>query len=261
MRDVRDFIEELGIETGRLLKKFAASSEDTLRGGSRFKPDRTLLTQADLASNAFITERIRETFPGDAILSEEAETVFPADARPTWIVDPLDGTTNFEQGLHHWGVSIARVVDGVLQAAALSFPLLDECYLAFAGEGARLNGEPLRVPPAASHLVSFFLCDSRLNRRYTAKIRYKPRILGSAAYNFCALAKGSALIAFESIPKIWDVAGSWLVLKEAGGALHPYNGPVFPLQPGMDYKSLAIPIAGAADEKLLAEAVENIQLM
>ncbi len=261
MTVVRDFIERLGLETGRLLKGFAGSSEDLLRGGSRFKPDRTLLTQADLASNAFITEQILAAFPDDAILSEEADTVFPADSRPTWIVDPLDGTTNFEAGLHHWGVSIARVVDGVLQAAALSFPLLDECYLAFTGEGASLNGNPLHVPPAGSHLVSFFLCDSRVNREYTARIRYKTRILGSAAYNFCAVAKGSGVIGFESIPKIWDIAASWLVLNEAGGAVQPLNGPIFPLERGKDYKGFPIPLAGAADETLLAEAMANISLL
>ena len=256
MKAVLDFIGRLGHDAGLLLADHARAPS----GFSRFKPDRTLLTEADLASNAFLTERIRERFPDDHILSEEADTAFPADGRPTWILDPLDGTTNFEQGLHHWGVSIARVVDGEPQAAALSFPLIGECFTAQAGEGAWLNGIPLVVPPAGSHLVSFFLCDSRVNKGYTTRIRYKPRILGSAAYNFCAVAKGVAVIGFESIPKIWDIAASWLVLKEAGGALASLNGPVFPLEPGRDYKRVPIPLIGAADEALLAEAAENIVL-
>jgi myo-inositol-1(or 4)-monophosphatase len=260
MTDVREFIETLGLETGRLLRGFFDTRTDAGTEWARFKPDRTLLTEADLAANAFISKEIRAAFPEDHILSEEADTGFPADGRPTWIVDPLDGTTNFEQGLHHWGASIARAVDGRVQAAALSFPLLNESYSAFAGAGARLNGERLHVPPSGSHLVSFFLCDSRVNRKYTSRIRYKTRILGSAAYNFCALAKGSGVIGFESIPKIWDIAASWLVLKEAGGAVQPLNGPIFPLERGRDYKGFAIPLVGAADETLLAEAVANIFL-
>ncbi|HUF39589.1 MAG TPA: inositol monophosphatase family protein [Anaerolineales bacterium] len=260
MTDIAAFIDRLSRETGRLLKGYFRAEAGTEARESRYKPDRTLLTQADLASNAFISGQIREQFPDDDILSEEAVTAFPLDGRPTWIVDPLDGTTNFEQGLHHWGVSIARVVDGRPQAAALAFPLLDECFTAFAGGGARLNGRQLQVPPAGSHLVSFFLCDSRVNRGYTAEIPYKPRILGSAAYNFCAVAKGSAVIGFESIPRIWDIAASWLVLKEAGGAVAALNGPVFPLEPGKDYGRFPIPLIGAADEGLLAEAIGKIVL-
>jgi myo-inositol-1(or 4)-monophosphatase len=151
-------------------------------------------------------------------------------------------------------------VGGIPQAAALAFPLLDECFTAFAGEGAFLNGRPLHIPPASSHLVSFFLCDSRANRRYTTTIPYKQRILGSAAYNFCAVAKGVAVIGFESIPKIWDIAGSWVVLKEAGGSVRSLDGPVFPLVPGRDYMKFAIPLVGAADDALLAEAIANLEM-
>ena len=134
-------------------------------------------------------------------------------------------------------------------------------YSAARGQGARLNGEPLRVPPAESHLVAFFLCDSRVNRRYTSRVRYKPRILGSAAYNFCGVARGLGVAGFESIPKIWDIAGSWLVLEEAGGAIEPLNGALFPLVPGTDYNDLGIPLAGAADEITLRETVAGITLI
>ena len=257
MSDLLAFSADLAAGAGALLKGYNRRPRIT----SRYKPDNTLLTEADLAANEYILKEIRAAYPDDHILSEEADTRFAADGRPTWVIDPLDGTTNFDKGLHYWGVSIARISRGYPEIGALCFPLLDEVYSAEAGRGAWLNGEPLRVPPADSHLVSFFLCDSRVNRRYKTTLRYKPRILGSAAYNFCGVASGLAVVGFESVPRIWDIAASWLVLEEAGGALRPLDGPVFPLKPGTDYKGRGIPLVGAADEALLREAAGKIQMI
>jgi len=255
--EVYDFITALARETGRLLKTYF----ERPLNHAEYKPDKTLLTEADLAANAYILGEIRRSFPEDDILSEEGNTSFPEDGRPTWIIDPLDGTTNFSQGLHHWGVSIARFEGGWPQAAALSFPAIDEAYSAYIGEGAWLNGKTLRVPPGDSHMVSFFLCDSRLQKQYSTTIRYKPRILGSAAYNFCGLAKGIGVVGLESIPKIWDIAASYLVLSEAGGAMLPLNGDIFPLTKGRDYNGVSIPMLGAADQVLLNAAREKITFM
>lgn len=255
--DVLTFIDQLARETGDVLKSYY----ERPLNHAEYKPDKTLLTEADLAANAFILEQITAVFPDDHILSEEGDTTYPQDGRPTWIIDPLDGTTNFSQGLHHWGVSIARIVGGFPQAAALSFPVLGEHYTAFRGHGAWLNGRPLKVPAGDSHMVSFFLCDSRMHTRYTTTIRYKPRILGSAAYNFCGIAKGIGVIGLESIPKIWDIAGSWLVLVEAGGAIMPLNGEIFPLEPGQDYNGVSIPMLGAADSRLLRAAWDKIEFV
>lgn len=256
MTDVHLFTAGLARDTGEILRRYFEQPGRR----ARYKPDNTLLTEADLAADRHIRTVIRAVFPDDAILSEEEGTVFPLDGGPTWVIDPLDGTTNFSQGLHHWGVSIARIVDGFPQTAALSFPVIGELYTAHTGQGAWLNGSPLTVPPADSHMVSFFLCDSRLHRRYTTTIRYKPRILGSAAYTFCAIAKGIGVIGFESVPKIWDIAAAWLVLREAGGALAALEE-VFPLEPGSDYARRSFPLIGAADEGHLAAAQEKIQLL
>ena len=255
MTDTLQFATDLARVTGEILRSYFD------RPGTRasYKPDHTLLTEADLASNRHVSAAIRAAYPNDHILSEEEDRTFASDGRATWIIDPLDGTTNFSQGLHYWGVSIARIVEGRPQVAALSFPMLNERYSAEAGRGAWLNEEPLTVPPGNSHMVSFFLCDSRVHRRYSTTIRYKPRILGSAAYNFCAVAKGIGVVGFESIPKIWDIAASWLVLKEAGGALLAVNGEFLPLENGRDYNGLSIPVLGAADAGLLEAAREKIQ--
>ena len=255
--EILEFITTLERETGLLLKSYF----ERPLNHAEYKPDKTLLTEADLAANAHIMKEISRRFPNDHILSEEGDTTFPDDGRPTWIIDPLDGTTNFSQGLHHWGVSIARFDGGWPQAAALSFPALGEDYSAFRGEGAWLNGKKLKAPPGDSHMVSFFLCDSRLFKRYTTTIRYKPRILGSAAYNFCGIAKGIGVVGLESIPKIWDIAASYLVLSEAGGAMLPIQGEIFPLTKGRDYNGHSIPMLGAADQELLLKAREKIEFL
>ncbi len=246
MTQALDFTRELVRQTGEILRGYFGRPAIA----SKKKEDRTLLTEADLAANEHITAAIRAAFPDDHVLSEEQDTSFPGDGRSTWVVDPLDGTTNFNQGVYYWGVSIARVEGGWPSLAGLYFPMLDELYAAQSGKGATLNSEPLRVPPDDGAGVAFFTADSRLHRRYRSEIRIKPRILGSAAYNLCAVARGLSVIGFESVPKIWDIAASWLVLVEAGGTCIALQDNLFPMIAGQNYAGYPIPILGAASPAL-----------
>jgi myo-inositol-1(or 4)-monophosphatase len=256
MTEALQFTKNLACETGEILGRYFRKPSVQ----SKKKEDRTLLTEADLAADAHISAAIRAAFPEDHILSEEHDTSYPPDGRPTWVIDPLDGTTNFNQGVFYWGVSIARVVDGWPRTAALYFPLLDELYAAQSGQGATLNSAALRVPDRDPNGVAFFTVDSRIHRKYRTEIRIKPRILGSAAYNLCAVARGMSLIGFESVPKIWDIAASWLVLTEAGGSCIALKDNLFPLLPGLDYKGFPIPLLGAASQSLAEEARAKVHL-
>jgi myo-inositol-1(or 4)-monophosphatase len=178
------------------------------------------------------------------------------------VVDPLDGTTNFSLGLAHWGTSIARLVDGVPTLAVMHFPLLGETYAAERGYGAAFNGNPMRVKtPDPQDKSTFFVCCSRTFRNYTVGIRYKTRILGSAAYSFCTIARSMALVAFEARAKIWDLAAAWLVVQEAGGCIAAYDDrSPFPLNPGTDYSQLDYPTLAAASPALLEKGRAQIQL-
>ncbi|NUM49468.1 MAG: hypothetical protein HUU38_32615 [Anaerolineales bacterium] len=223
------------------------------------KPDGTEVTDADRRAEEIVREMITKQCPDDSILGEEFGATTLSKTPYRWVIDPLDGTSNFALGVHYWGVSIARVVDGWPDIAALYFPVFGELYTARRGGGAHLNGAPLRTAPAPlPRPVAFFACDSRVHRHYHVNLPYKARILGSAAYNFCALARGIATIGFETTPRIWDLAASWLVLEEAGGALHPYQNAPFPLQPATDYKSLPYPILGAENQETLTLARQQI---
>ncbi len=255
MTDLFAFVNDLVQETGEILLNLYHDPQTQ----SRIKADYTLLTDADLAANEHITASIRRQFPNDHILSEEQETRDPETPGPTWVVDPLDGTTNFSLGVHYWGVSVARILDGWPQVAGLSFPVFKETYMARRGEGAYLNAVPLRLAPeTAQPPVSLFTCDSRTFRRYQVKLRQKPRILGSAAYNFCSIARGVSLLGFESRPHIWDIAGSWLVLEEAGGFLRSWQKQPFPMRPGKDYRKTTFPTLGAARQDGIDLATQHI---
>jgi myo-inositol-1(or 4)-monophosphatase len=251
------FANNLTRQTGELLLEYFSP-----RGRkASLKSDRTVVTEADLAADRLITTAIQENFPDDTLLSEELHPEVGEETGAVWVIDPLDGTTNFSLGLHYWGTSIARLEGGWPQVAALYFPLFDELYSAQKGIGASLNGESLQIKlPDKSQPISFFSCCSRTFRRYDVRVPYKTRILGAASYTLCAVARGSAILGFEATPKIWDIAGGWLVVKEAGGMVETLDGSQpFPLLPGRDYSKRDYPILTAAIAEEITKAHSWIQ--
>ena len=255
MNDPLNFAIQLAQQAGALLVK--SSQTDGL--ATSLKDDYSLVTQADYDSDRLIAAAIRQNFPDDLILSEELQPGYPFGSaspdRAVWVIDPLDGTSNFHLGLPFWGVLIARLVDGWPETAALYFPLLDELYSAQRGQGAWLNGQPLQVRAGQYRKLSFFACCSRTLKLYTVDIPYKTRILGCAAYTFCAVARNIALLGFEATPRIWDIAGAWLVVQEAGGVVATLDGePPLPLRQGIDYARQSFPTLAAATPERLSWA-------
>jgi myo-inositol-1(or 4)-monophosphatase len=252
-----DFATQLALQTGELLlTRFKLSGT-----AATLKADHSFVTEVDIAADHLLTTSIQREYPEDAILSEESRTDLDFSNAAVWVIDPLDGTTNYSLGLHVWGVSIARLVDGWPDLAAIYFPLIQELYTAERHSGAFLNGKPIQVrPPDPTNPMSFFACCSRTHRRYNVSIPYKSRILGSAAYTFCMVARGTALIGFEVTPKIWDIAGAWLLVQEAGGTIESLEGPgFFPLVRGNDYAQVKYPILAAATPELLSTTRTQIQ--
>jgi myo-inositol-1(or 4)-monophosphatase len=170
-------------------------------------------------------------------LSEELNPNLHDNGEAIWVVDPLDGTTNFVLGIQYWGISIARLIEGQPQCAAIYFPMIDELYYAERRKGAFLNGKRIHTSaPNRDKPAAFFSCCSRTYRLYNVSVPYKARIFGSAAYTFCSVARGSAVLGFEATPKIWDIAAGWLIVSEAGGVVETLeNQKVFPLSGGLDY--------------------------
>jgi myo-inositol-1(or 4)-monophosphatase len=244
MRDPLEFTIDLAQQTGKLLREFFNPSGFF----ATQKTDLTVVTEADFAADRFITKTIMREFPQDNVISEESSHHLENPHSPTWIIDPLDGTTNFSLGLSIWGVSIARINDGFPELGVMYFPMINELYSTRRGSGAYLNNIPLPTHALdPDQPMAFFACCSRTFRRYDIRVPYKPRIMGSGAYTFCLLARGAALLGFDAAPKIWDLAAAWLLVEEAGGTIAAFEGSTpFPISLMVDYGETSYPtLAGA----------------
>ena len=186
-----------------------------------------VVTRADQESEAFLLQEIRRNFPDHAVLGEESgEHVGTASYR--WVIDPLDGTNNFSQGLPIFTVSIGlqqadETILGVVYA-----PYLNELYVAVKGRGAWLNGQLLQVAQkcdlAHSVLCTGFPYDKDVNPDNNAAnlVAILPYIRGvrrqgSAAYDLCCVAAGWLDGYWELALNLWDICAAALIVEEAGG--------------------------------------------
>lgn len=250
MPDTIEFTSDLARDTGEMLIKHfcKADFDETL------KKDNSIVTEPDLAADRMIQAAIRNKFPNEYILSEEVHSNTPTEhIDHIWIIDPIDGTTNFSLGLHIWGVLITRLFRGWPVLTVMYFPMLKELFNAQKGKGAFLNNQQIYVKePNPNKGTAFFACCSRTHRDYYVTVPYKPRILGSAAYSFSNIARGTAAVAFEAKTKIWDIAGAWLLVREAGGIIDSYAAPLpFPFRAGIDYQNQIFPTIAGANSQLL----------
>ena len=202
------------------------------------------VTQADIESQQLIHEMIASKFPDHEFLGEEASSLQTPDNEATnhsdfrWIVDPLDGTTNYIHGLRSFSVSIALQFQKEMIVGCVFDPLLDEMYSAARGEGATLNGQPIGASGATSNegaLIAVSLPtgagrDSTAIRRLTNVLVKSPatiRRLGSTALNLCYVACGRLDGYWSTSAQIWDVAAGMLILEEAGGIVVGVDGQPF----------------------------------
>ncbi len=190
-----------------------------------------LVTDADRASEALIVRILREATPAAAILGEEGGAAAgTSDER--WIVDPLDGTTNFAHGYPFWCVSIAYERAGVVVAAAIEAPLFGETYAAALGRGATCNDAPLRVTDPVA-LGDAFVCTGfkpddyeRNGAAFAAASRVVQGVRrdGSAALDLAFTARGRFDAFWEYDLAPWDVAAGALLVREAGGRTTTIDG-------------------------------------
>jgi myo-inositol-1(or 4)-monophosphatase len=193
-----------------------------------------LVTQADKESEDAIIKMIRRAFPDHAILAEESGASANTSAH-RWIIDPLDGTTNFAHGFPAFCVSIAYEHRGHVQFGLVFDALHKDMFAARRGKGAMLNGTPMRVSKAktlaTSLLATGFPYDRRERRRFylcfweDMMTRVEGvRRAGSAALDLASVASGRLDGFWEFGLKAWDVAAGALLVKEAGGAVTNMDG-------------------------------------
>lgn len=204
------------------------------------KSSRTdVVTEADLAVERLIRDRLARARPGDAILGEEGGEQHGSGAAPddgvTWVVDPIDGTVNYLYGIPAWSVSVAAAVGRTVVAGAVVNPVTGEVFTAVRGGGARLGGAPLHVtadPPEMSvSLVGTGFGYSPVNRGVDGWVasRLLPQVrdirrIGSASLDLCMVACGHLDAYYERGLKPWDHAAGGLVAAEAGCTVAGLDG-------------------------------------
>ncbi|MCX5837407.1 MAG: inositol monophosphatase family protein [Deltaproteobacteria bacterium] len=224
MHRYRKFIEATAREAGALLRE---RIDD--RHTVRYKGEINLVTEADHLSEALIVDRIRGSFPDHGILAEESpETSNGSGFR--WIIDPLDGTTNYAHGYPVFCVSIALEAAGKIRLGAVYNPMLDELFTAEKGAGAFLNGRRLKVSRTAelsrSLLATGFPYDLREdqnnNINYFGAMALNTQAVrrsGSAALDLACVAAGRFDGFWQLKLMPWDMAAGWLLVEEAGGVV------------------------------------------
>jgi myo-inositol-1(or 4)-monophosphatase len=192
-----------------------------------------LVTEADLASEKAIIGVIRTAFPDHTILAEESG-ITPGTDPHEWIIDPLDGTTNFAHNLPEFSLSIAFAHEGKMALGLILSPVTGELFCAARGQGAELNGRPIRVSTTnavrESLLVTGFPYDlqpviSPLMQRLEICLLAAQgvRRLGSAALDLCYVACGRFDGFWEQNLHPWDTAAGWIIVEEAGGTISDFS--------------------------------------
>lgn len=199
-----------------------------------FKGDVDLVTKVDRLSEEAIVMIIRNAYPEHQILAEEGTTQ-EGDSKYRWIIDPLDGTTNFAHSFPCFAVSIGLEAAGKMVAGVVYDPVRNECFTAIDGSGAYLNGNQISVSSVdnlnRALLATGFPYDRRehpdnylaLFRKFMMKAQ-EIRRPGSASIDLCYLASGRLDGFWECKLKPWDVAAAVVIVREAGGKLSDFNG-------------------------------------
>lgn len=220
-----------------------------------------LVSDADINAERAIAEIIRNAFPDHSILGEE-ENSDSADAEHLWIIDPLDGTTNFAHGIPHWAVSIAYYHNGKAETAVVFNPIRNDWYTASRGKGAFLNERPISVCTAETLneavVATGFYYDrgadmeatlASMNRLLRQQI-HGIRRFGAASLDLAMTAAGQFSAYFEYQLGLWDFAAGRLLVEEAGGHVTTCDGSDLPMQ-----KSSLL----ASNTKLHSQVLKEIQ--
>ena len=197
--------------------------------------DTDLVTRFDREAEAVIVDGLRARYPHHRILAEEGGERPGASGAPCWIIDPLDGTTNFAHGLPMFSVSIACVVDGLVRVGVVLAPAMGWRFAAVRGQGATLNGRPIGVSQTktldGALLTTGFPYDRRTSplNNLAQFVALKKRVrgirrLGSAAIDLSLVAAGRFDGYWEMKLKPWDIAAGTLICEEAGGQLTNWSG-------------------------------------
>ena len=237
LKEIAKSAAEVAQRAGKLLLESQTNSHRITQKGAV-----DLVTEMDLASERLIREELNKRHPEIAFFGEEDGGKAWQDGL-VWVVDPLDGTTNYAHNLDHYCVSIALCENGQPVVGALAHPSRNQVYHCWLGGGAYCNDEPIKVNDekivnSALAVTGFPYnrreCMPEILERLEIMLMHVQgvRRLGSAALDLCYVARGIFSIFWENNLKPWDVAAGSLLVKEAGGQISCFNGKEMRLDDG-----------------------------
>jgi len=232
---------EVGIQAARSAGGLLRRRVDSIRE-VRHKSAVDIVTDVDLESEQEVCATLQAAFPSHTILGEEGGVRGGTDTRFRWIVDPLDGTTNYAHGFPFFCVSIGLEVEGRLMLGVAYAPTLDELYVAEAGRGAVVNDRPIQVSGTTELsqglLATGFPYDRaqfpRALKSFEVMSMHSQAVrrAGSAVLDLCYVACGRLDGYWEHLVKPWDIAAGALIVLEAGGAVTATDGSAFKVEGG-----------------------------
>lgn len=217
-----------------------AFHNNVARIDSDTKSDQSIITEVDLAMQKALLQQLKShwqiiSFLGEEMPREEQLSTLADSRFGVWVVDPLDGTSNFSLGIPFYSVSVALIVDNQIEMGVVYDPVRDECFSAQRGCGAFLNAKPLNLADATqvneikTGLVDF----KRLSPALASKLAVQPpyqsqRSFGSVALDWCWMAAARGDVYVHGNQNLWDYCAGHLVFEEAGGFSSTLQGePVF----------------------------------
>ncbi len=196
------------------------------------KADSSIVTQADLESEAYLIKQLAQILPEASFFAEESGK--SGDNDYCWVIDPLDGTTNFFQGLHHFCISVALTHNGTPIFGMVYQPLKDELFYAQQGKGAFLNGKKISMPTPENNKGIFVVGVPFMKEPYIGQFVKDMQCVSTQAHTlriFGAIALDQAYVACGRIHGVvfrrfgwWDIAAGMLLIKEAGGIVTDFSG-------------------------------------
>ncbi|WP_336799634.1 inositol monophosphatase family protein [Kaistia sp. MMO-174] len=214
------FAQEIAREAGAIARRYFEAG-DSIRATEKGAHD--LVTEADLEIDRFLIGRLGQAFPGDGILTEESGG---GEAANLWVIDPIDGTTNFSRRIPHFAMSIAFHAEGRTESGVVYNPILDEMFVARRGFGATCNGRSIRVRETRGPTDALIDAGYSSKRPLVDYVALVGRLLendfafvqnGSAAIGLAQVACGRIDGYCELFLHSWDVLAGLLLVEEAGG--------------------------------------------
>ncbi|MCX8022019.1 MAG: inositol monophosphatase [Syntrophorhabdaceae bacterium] len=235
MDEILKFAITCAIESGKIQRRYFQKTFNI-----EYKGEINIVTEVDIACQEKLIALIHDNFPEESVISEEKDNSFVSNNKNRWIIDPLDGTTNYAHGYPFFCTSLGYEQKGEITHGVVYNPIFNELFYAVKGKGAYLNGEKIRVSKVdnltSSLLATGFPYDIRTNRRnnidHFLKFLLKAQAIrrdGSAALNLSYVAAGRFDGFWELSLNPWDMAAGVLMVSEAGGMVTDFGGEGFNL--------------------------------